>query len=193
MHMRMSPANGCGLISLCCTNKTNACARVFDHLALCVSAGSSSQEAAAHSIRQPRQRSLAAAPKASSSSSSRALGGEGICQGNRLVANSSNLSTSDSISAGSGPPSCSSSASNSRRGSGDKPHVPIWERSLPSGPAESRKAAAAAAGPKLLQAVALKTFSPTLGSMGALSLTQGVKSSLRVTWPGMTCCAAPSM
>lgn len=69
----------------------------------------------------------------------------------------------------------SGSNSSSRRGSGDKPHVPIWERSQPNTAAESRRAAAAAAAaaaPKVMQPVALKTFSPTLGSLGP-ALTAG--------------------
>lgn len=129
----------------------------------CHCAGGVGQELAARGGRQ-RQRSLAAG-KAGSSSTSRAPDAAG--QGSRTAANTSDDGSSCAA-GGSGVSSCSSSNSSSRRGSGDKPHVPIWERSLPSGPAEARRTAAAAAGPKVLQTVALKTFSPTLGSFGPM-------------------------
>lgn len=119
--------------------------------------GSSSQDASARGSRAwPRSLTCRAG------SSSRLLGAsEGVCQGSRLVATGGTDGNSS-------PASASSSTSSSRRGSGDKPHVPIWERSLPNAPVESKRAAA---GPKVLQAVALKTFAPTLGSLGAM-LTQ---------------------
>lgn len=135
----------------------------------CRSAGANAQEPAVKGSR-PRPRNLAVAGKAGSSSR-----GPTSSDGSRAAAAGSPQGTADGNSGStSGPGSCSSSNSSSRRGSGDKPHVPIWERSLPSGPAEARRtAAAAAAGPKVLQTVALKTFSPTLGNFGLMLTEQG--------------------
>jgi hypothetical protein len=78
---------------------------------------------------------------------------------------------------GGGASDATRSASSSRRGSVDRAHVPIWERSSTASPGDSRRAAAAAAAaassPKVLHSVPLTTFSPTLGGLGP-TLAAGV-------------------
>lgn len=49
-------------------------------------------------------------------------------------------------------------------GSSDKPYVPIWERQPATPPEEKRPAAVTH---RVFQPVTIKTFSPTLGSLGA--------------------------
>lgn len=55
-------------------------------------------------------------------------------------------------------------------GSSGKPYVPIWDR-LPSTPAEEKRPQATTQ--RVLQPVAIKTFSPTLGSLGQ-NINQGM-------------------
>lgn len=78
----------------------------------------------------------------------------------------------DSAGGSSGARSAAASSRSSRGQPPDKPYVPIWERLLPpSAPAEERKAAAATH--RVFAPVALKTFSPTLGSLGSSLVQQG--------------------
>lgn len=74
-------------------------------------------------------------------------------------------------------------ASSRNKGQPDKPYVPIWERLLPpTALAEEKKVAATAQ--RVLQPVALKTFSPTLGSLGGGLAQQGALAPACFTyWP----------
>lgn len=76
-----------------------------------------------------------------------------------------------------------SASSRSGRGSGDNvQHVPIWERLAPAPSGEARKAPPMP--PKVLQAVAVKTFAPpTLGSLGSLGSSAGQEQGERLRGP----------
>ncbi|WIA12108.1 hypothetical protein OEZ85_012182 [Tetradesmus obliquus] len=145
-------------------------------------AGRSSEAAAAQERRGSKQGTAAGSATAGSNSSQQlkprktAVYGDSGKFSSRLALPSPGTSAADaagSIDSAGGSSGARSAAASSRSSRGqppDKPYVPIWERLLPpSAPAEERKGAAATH--RVFAPVALKTFSPTLGSLGS-SLVQ---------------------
>ncbi|KAF6256100.1 hypothetical protein COO60DRAFT_149257 [Scenedesmus sp. NREL 46B-D3] len=159
-----------------------------------IAAGRSSESVGPREKRSSKQGAAAGtAPAAGAGSPSSQLkprtaaaSGDSVKRLSSRLAPSSPSAAAGDASADSTGGSCGSRsavASSRNKGQPDKPYVPIWERLLPpTALAEEKKVAATAQ--RVLQPVALKTFSPTLGSLGGGLAQQGALAPACFTyWP----------